>query len=795
MRPSTPREAGASSDAESLGSATTHRKGRPPLNKHHPVLVSSLLLVGVGLVAFFPILFLGRCYDANDLLFQFAPWRQFLRDSLAQGFLPFWNPHNFAGQPFFADIQSQMLYLPNYLTLLPSVPVGMGWYTFLHFLIAAFGARHWLRSLELSEMAARVGALVFSLSGFFFWEIIHPPVLAAFAWLPWFFSALEHVSKRPSARVGWYLGAAYAMLFLAGSFQVTLGATYAGLFYLAYRLWKGDRKEGQAIPHHKAWGWALLAAALGASLLLPQLHATAEFTGRSVRENAGKDYAHFNAYWSLQPSTLGQFLLPRLGLTPGKSLEDAIQEVTGDGGRQASNENIGNDYLANFGYLGVWLPLMVFLAFRERRRHLALLLSILSVLALALCFGKYFFLHALLCQFAPGFSLLRAPFRFLYLYVLPMSALVALGFQALTRENRTPEEARFHRTLVLSYGAIALLFCLAAPSACWREALALLLMGVGVFLLGDIGRSKWGRLLIGIALVGPLLLSGFATYETRPASNLSLEKNAPWLEYARARSNGERLWLDGQLPYQIKLGDGREVSMPSPVNAACVWGLKVPSGYNPLQLREFSEAQSTPFPVFSKLVALPRLLMSRKMQLDPPAFKLVSETPLALYESVEARPRVFAPARWLIETSGEQRLARLRDPAFNPYLTSILDQAPPDGLVFPAFDQAPALSSKLVSEKPNHQSWEMEASAPLLAVFSDAYYPGWAATVDGRPATLLKANHGFRALPLGAGAHQVELTFKPLAAKLFWPVVFLWLLAGILVGFLLRRPSPASKPA
>ncbi len=116
------------------------------MNKHHPVLVSSLLLVGVGLVAFFPILFLGRCYDANDLLFQFAPWRQFLRDSLSQGFLPFWNPHNFAGQPFFADIQTQMLYLPNYLTLLPSIPTGMGWYTFLHFLIAAFGARRCARS-------------------------------------------------------------------------------------------------------------------------------------------------------------------------------------------------------------------------------------------------------------------------------------------------------------------------------------------------------------------------------------------------------------------------------------------------------------------------------------------------------------------------------------------------------------------------------------------------------------------------------------------------------------------------
>jgi hypothetical protein len=88
-------------------------------------LETIVLFALLGGVAFYSLLLLGQCYDANDLLFQFAPWRHFLKDSLAQGIIPLWNPYSFCGQPFFADLQTQMLYPPNWLTLLPSIPTGM----------------------------------------------------------------------------------------------------------------------------------------------------------------------------------------------------------------------------------------------------------------------------------------------------------------------------------------------------------------------------------------------------------------------------------------------------------------------------------------------------------------------------------------------------------------------------------------------------------------------------------------------------------------------------------------------
>ena len=57
----------------------------------------------------------------------------------------------------------------------------------------------------------------------------------------------------------------------------------------------------------------------------------------------------------------------------------------------------------------------------------------------------------------------------------------------------------------------------------------------------------------------------------------------------------------------------------------------------------------------------------------------------------------------------------------------------------------------------------LEVSAPQAAflVFSDAWYPGWRATVNGAPAPIQRANLVFRALPVPAGDSRVVFSFEP----------------------------------
>jgi Bacterial membrane protein YfhO len=56
---------------------------------------------------------------------------------------------------------------------------------------------------------------------------------------------------------------------------------------------------------------------------------------------------------------------------------------------------------------------------------------------------------------------------------------------------------------------------------------------------------------------------------------------------------------------------------------------------------------------------------------------------------------------------------------------------------------------------------ETDATAAALLVTSDAYYEGWRATVDGRPARVVRANYLLRGLAVPPGRHRVRFEFAP----------------------------------
>ena len=63
--------------------------------------------------------------------------------------------------------------------------------------------------------------------------------------------------------------------------------------------------------------------------------------------------------------------------------------------------------------------------------------------------------------------------------------------------------------------------------------------------------------------------------------------------------------------------------------------------------------------------------------------------------------------------------------------------------------------------EPNELIYEVNSGKGGVVVFSEVYYPGWTATVDGQPAELGRVNYILRALNVKPGKHDVVLTFKP----------------------------------
>lgn len=68
----------------------------------------------------------------------------------------------------------------------------------------------------------------------------------------------------------------------------------------------------------------------------------------------------------------------------------------------------------------------------------------------------------------------------------------------------------------------------------------------------------------------------------------------------------------------------------------------------------------------------------------------------------------------------------------------------------------------IVEIKPAYMKYESVSSSNGVAVFSEIFYPkGWHAFIDGKEATILRANFVLRALEVPEGKHTIEFKFEP----------------------------------
>jgi len=116
----------------------------------------------------------------------------------------------------------------------------------------------------------------------------------------------------------------------------------------------------------------------------------------------------------------------------------------------------------------------------------------------------------------------------------------------------------------------------------------------------------------------------------------------------------------------------------------------------------------------------------------------------------------------------------------------------------PAPEARPS-STVVTADRPGAGEWSLQVSGgePALVVVADAYFPGWAATVDGRPAPVLRADGAFVGVAVPAGDHHVELAYRPPPAAtagraVTGGTVALLVLAGARSGW--RRRGKAARP-
>lgn len=95
---------------------------------------------------------------------------------------------------------------------------------------------------------------------------------------------------------------------------------------------------------------------------------------------------------------------------------------------------------------------------------------------------------------------------------------------------------------------------------------------------------------------------------------------------------------------------------------------------------------------------------------------------------------------------------------------AVADSKFKDDLGEPVAQQSNAVVT-LKKYEPNELTYTVESQKGGIVVFSEVYYPGWTATVDGTDTPVGRVNYILRAINVKPGKHTVVLTFKPASVK------------------------------
>ena len=97
--------------------------------------------------------------------------------------------------------------------------------------------------------------------------------------------------------------------------------------------------------------------------------------------------------------------------------------------------------------------------------------------------------------------------------------------------------------------------------------------------------------------------------------------------------------------------------------------------------------------------------------------------------------------------------------------------------------------------EPNRLTYDVNSGKGGILVFSEIYYPGWTATVDGEPAELGRVDYLLRAMQVKPGKHEVVLSFFPKSVNTTETiayisyVILLLVVAGAVFMEYRRRPK------
>lgn len=183
-------------------------------------------------------------------------------------------------------------------------------------------------------------------------------------------------------------------------------------------------------------------------------------------------------------------------------------------------------------------------------------------------------------------------------------------------------------------------------------------------------------------------------------------------------------------------------------------------------------------------------ILSTQLKVSAPITKLagpvrnaVGSMVYAYKLPIENRPAVVATA--MVKAPENQALATLLDPRFDATRVAIIDSSATDVQIPPMQTLPEPSGIRATVTASTDGAYDIALDKPATAgsalVVSENYFPGWNATVDGKPAPVVRANYNLIGVPLPAGAKTVQLRFRDAAYEKGKVLTLVALAAAVIV--------------
>ena len=674
-------------------------------------IVSSRYLP-LALLILQPLLFYRRHLFARtvhipyDIQMFHLPLAWFIARCARQHTLPLWDPFSYCGVPIHADIQAQLFYPFTWISILISNWGGghklfywLEWLNPLHMMLGGVFAFFLCKKLRCSNWVSFFGATVYQIGPSFVSQAEHLGSICSTAWFPLTVWCVVELAERFTKRWLALLAVSIAMSFLCGFPATTLVVLILSGFLCIVL----------ALTRQAAWRLLVSYAAacgLGAAIAAVQLLPTMQLSRWSL---ASLRYLWKGNGGGLHPETLVSFFWPNY-----YHIFSPFDQ---------SRYKLPYDFTGMYTYCGFLAMVLILAApfFFRKSKILAAMFALFTI-SIVWMLGEHTPIYP------PIFHLLP---HFLQGSVYAECAL--LGFSMFASVIAALTLSQFARKIPVA------LFALLVVANPWN------LIKIGANRTFNTADDSWKVATQGwvdggypvfqtiehwTRVTNPPLRTDFLDHD-----ELDLRSRAEITEMATAGGDNPfmplryynlRLTFSGDVPWsRLQLLHGLDSPWIRAFNVGYVF--------------ENGSAAKRAVPPGSGVEPLPFQWLRGYRITDPlPRFYLAKQ--------IHVGPNKADGSEDLVKKAG-----------FNPLNETVIEGLDSRW----AGERGSQIPVRVIDYENNRVELEVNSPEPSFLVTWETLYPGWKATVNGRPASILPTNVAFRGVPLEAGENRIVMTYSP----------------------------------